>query len=398
MPAAAKPANEPERLRALREYAILDTPADQHFDDLVKVASHICETPMAIVTLVDADRQWFKAKVGLEVQQTSRDVAFCAHALHETHMLEVQDATKDPRFSDNELVTGDMGIRFYAGVPLITSDHFALGTLCVVDRQPRELNDAQREALEALARQVVAMFELHRGYARLRELSRLKDEFLRVASHDLKNPLQAIHGAAAILTARAERHGASSALREYIEVIEHRADLMQRIIEDFVEGQALEDGQLQLTRVPTDIADLARTAVAGHGPSAHAKDITISFVVVPPTPPVLADRARLSQVVENLLGNAIKFSPHGTRVFVTVSASEGGVRLEVVDQGPGLAEGDHAKLFSRYARLSAQPTGGEASTGLGLAISKQLVEAHGGRIGARNNEGAGATFWFEIPG
>lgn len=397
MPAAPKPANEQERLKALRAYAILDTPADKHFNDLVEVASYICETPIAMVSLVDADRQWFKAKVGVEVEQTSRDVAFCAHAILQEEMLEVHDATKDPRFADSALVTENPGIRFYAGVPLITSDNFALGTLCVVDREPRQLNASQREALEALSRQVVAMIETHRAYIRVRELAKQKDEFLRVASHDLKNPLQAIQGATELLELFTEREHSSPEMREFIEMIQERAGAMSRIIEDFVDCQAMEDGQLKLTRTSTDLVEVAREVIAGHTANALAKRIALSLAVVPPTAPVSVDRARIAQVLENLVGNAIKFAPSDTQVTVRISTVADTLRVEVADGGPGLTAEDVPKLFTRYGRLSAQPTGGEISTGLGLAICKQLIDAHGGQIGAGNNAGPGATFWFELP-
>jgi signal transduction histidine kinase len=397
LPAAPKPANEVERLKALRAYAILDTPADKHFTDLVEVASYICQTPIAMVSLVDADRQWFKAKVGIDEQQTSRDVAFCAHAILQEEMLEVRDATLDPRFADSALVTGEPGIRFYAGVPLITSDNFALGTLCVVDRQPRQLNDAQREALEALSRQVVAMIETHRAYIRVRELAKQKDEFLRVASHDLKNPLQAIRGATDLLGLFTEQEHSSPEMREFVAMIHDRADAMQRIIEDFVDCQAMEDGQLRLTVTSVDLTGVAREVVAAHALSAQAKEISLTLAVVGSVPAARVDRARLSQVLENLVGNAIKFSPRGAQVVVRLSAVAERIRIEVTDTGPGLAEADMPQLFTRYGRLSAQPTGGEISTGLGLAICRQLVEAHVGQIGAGNNEGPGATFWLEVP-
>lgn len=397
MPAAEKPVNELERIKALRAYAILDTPADRHFDDLVVVASYICETPIAMVSLVDTDRQWFKAKVGLEIEQTSRDVAFCGHAILEDTILEVPDATVDPRFAENALVTGDPGIRFYAGVPLITSDNFALGTLCVVDRQPRELNDAQREALTALARPVVAMIEAHRAYVRVRELAKQKDEFLRVASHDLKSPLQAIQGASEILALFTEREHSSPEMREFIAMINNRAEVMQRIIEDFLDCQALEDGQMRIECVPTDMAAVAREVVEGQVGTAKHKGIALSLIVAAPLRLISVDRARVAQVLENLVGNAIKFGPADTSVIVRLSMVHDRLRCEVIDQGPGLTDEDLPKLFTRYARMSAQPTGGEISTGLGLAICRQLIEAHGGQIGAGNNEGRGATFWFEVP-
>ena len=397
MPAAPQPANEQERLKALRAYAILDTPPDEHFDDLVRVAAYICGTPIALVSLVDADRQWFKARIGLEPQETTRDVALCGHAILEDHMMEVRDTTSDPRFAENALVTGDPGIRFYAGVPLITSDHVALGTLCVIDREPRELNDAQREALQALARQVVAMIEAHRANVAMHKLTAQKDEFLRVASHDLRNPLQSIQGASELLELYSERENSSAEMREFIGMIQERAGAMQRIIEDFVDCQAMEDGQLKLSSLPTDLTAMVREEIAALAVSARAKDITLTFAQAEPGLTANVDRARIAQVLENFVGNAIKFSSTGTTVSVHLLRQEERVRVEVTDEGPGLGPDDHVKLFTRYGRLSAQPTGGEVSTGLGLAICKQLVEAHGGSIGAGNNPGNGATFWFELP-
>lgn len=164
---ASLPANEAARLAALNQCKILDTPAEWFFDDITRLATQICETPIALVSLIDHDRQWFKSKVGLEVCQTSRDLAFCAHAIHSPNVLVVPDALQDQRFADNALVTSAPYIRFYAGAPLITLDGFALGTLCVIDDVPRELSSKQIEALQALARQVTKQIELRRSLADL---------------------------------------------------------------------------------------------------------------------------------------------------------------------------------------------------------------------------------------
>lgn len=169
MPKAPLPPNEEQRLAALRQYQILDTAPENSFDELVRLAAHICGTPIALVSLVDEHRQWFKAKFGVDVQETPRDVAFCAHAiLSPKEPLVVPDATQDPRFADNPFVTQEPHIRFYAGVPLVTPEGQALGTLCVVDFQPRQLSPEQLDQLKALAHQVVAQLELRRT---LRELA-----------------------------------------------------------------------------------------------------------------------------------------------------------------------------------------------------------------------------------
>ena len=159
MPAAPIPSNEQARLAALERYDILDSGSEAEYDDLVKIAAQICGTPIALISLIDSERQWFKARLGLEVDETPREHAFCAHAIHDTATLIVPDAVRDECFVDNALVLGEPRIRFYAGVPLHTGDGINIGTLCVIDRQPRTLLPQQQEALEALGRQVVRLIE-----------------------------------------------------------------------------------------------------------------------------------------------------------------------------------------------------------------------------------------------
>lgn len=161
------PKDEEQRLDDLRSYEILDTRPEQAYDDLTFLAACICESPIALISFVDSERQWFKSKFGLDAAETSRSVAFCAHAiLRPDSLFVVGDATKDARFAENPLVTDDPKIRFYAGAPLVTSSGHALGTLCVIDREPRELTTKQKEALSALSRQVVAQLELRETLAK----------------------------------------------------------------------------------------------------------------------------------------------------------------------------------------------------------------------------------------
>ncbi len=163
------PKNDAARVEALARYEILDTPPEREFDDLTLLASHICGAPLAQITLVDAERQWFKSKVGLTAPQTPRNISFCGHAIMKRDVMVVPDAFADERFADNPLVTEDPKIRFYAGAPLVTSEGLALGALCVMDREPRQLSLTQLEALRALSRQVVAQMELRRRLRHERE-------------------------------------------------------------------------------------------------------------------------------------------------------------------------------------------------------------------------------------
>ena len=187
-------ANEKARVQALRQYKILDTDPEKAFDDLTILASSICNTPVALISVIDSERQWFKSKIGIDIHETSLEVSFCAVAIRQPNLFVVPDASKDPRFSSNPFVVSDPKIRFYAGAPYTSSDGHPLGTLCVIDTVPRELTPSQEAALLALSRQVQAQFELRRNLIELRtalterdraeaERDRTIDELLSALDH-----------------------------------------------------------------------------------------------------------------------------------------------------------------------------------------------------------------------
>jgi GAF domain-containing protein len=197
------PADDKKRLRVLWQYDLLDTLPEEVFDDLTELAARICEAPIALITLVDEDRQWFKSKVGVTINETSRDISFCGHAICQADLFIIPDATKDERFAQNPLVVSEPKIRFYAGMPLVTPDGHALGTLCVIDKVPRELRPDQKQALRVLARHVIIQLELRR---RSHELAHARREREEIAA-DLKKA----HAELARVRKQLQRHQRNSA-------------------------------------------------------------------------------------------------------------------------------------------------------------------------------------------
>jgi signal transduction histidine kinase len=251
---------------------------------------------------------------------------------------------------------------------------------------------------------VVKPFDLAVVLARLRtqlsikHLKQTNDRFLRIASHDLKKPLLIVLDVARQL--KSERPAGTPLTDDDLaglSMLIDSAEFMQQIIEDLLGLSALRAGKLRVTRHPTDLGAVVRQAVARNSVYAGRKGIGLRMQFGPDIPNIMADDFRLMQVLDNLIGNAIKFSPANTAITVHTRRDGASLLCEIVDTGPGIPEAEMGKLFIEYAQLSNQPTGGEKSTGLGLSISREIVLLHGGEIGARNNADAGATFWFRLP-
>jgi two-component system sensor histidine kinase/response regulator len=230
---------------------------------------------------------------------------------------------------------------------------------------------------------------------RLRDLNDEKNEFLGIAAHDLRSPLNQIIGAAQLVLADPALAGGDSA--EMVDIIRRAAEHMNQLVVNLLDANAIERGEMKLNPVACDLGALAADVVAAHHPRALAKQQSLLFT--PPPAPILfrADRDSVIQVIDNLVSNAIKYSPRGKSVRVRVAERNGCVRGEVCDEGPGLTAADQKRLFGKFARLSARPTGGESSTGLGLSIVKRMVEAQEGRVWCESEPGRGSTFIVEFP-
>jgi signal transduction histidine kinase len=265
--------DERERLEILRRFDLLDTAPEEDLDDLTSIAAAICGTPISLITLIDADRQWFKSRVGVEHTESPRETAFCARAIaQDDDLFVVPDAAADPRFASNPDVTGGLHVRFYAGAPLVTQEGAALGTLCVIDREPRELTAGQERALRALSRAVVAQFELRRQNERLRALDRLKDEFVAVIAHDLRTPLTAIRGYVDVLL-----DGGGGEITEtqarFLGIVGRNADKLTRLSADLLFLARAEAGTLDLETGDVDLAELVGDAAATAGPSGRDRGV-----------------------------------------------------------------------------------------------------------------------------
>ena len=401
MKAPEIPANEAQRLQALERYDILDTPPEQVFDDLTALACHICGTRIALVSIVDEHRQWFKSKVGLDAEQTPRDVSFCGHVVHSGELLHVSDSHRDERFTDNPLVTGAPFVRFYAGAPLRTPDGHVLGTLCVIDEEAMALNEHQLEMLRALARQVVSQLELRRS-ARLSkqaadeiQLARLaaeqanqsKSAFLANMSHELRTPLNSIIGFTNIL-AKNRRGVLGERDLDFLGRIGKNGRHLLSLINDVLDISKIEAGHLDLEMTSIPLAAVVADAVAAvEGSSPVPIDVSCASDI-----PANADRRRLTQVLINLIANAVKFSDgHPVSVAVEHDAA-GPYRINVVDRGIGIASDKLATIFAPFEQADATTARQYGGTGLGLAISRALCRSMGFELQVASVLGQGSTF------
>lgn len=232
----------------------------------------------------------------------------------------------------------------------------------------------------------------------MKELAKENEEFLSIASHDIKKPVMLIRDVVQVIQ---DEYGdllsSTEDLNEMMGMIRRASDSLQSLIEDYLEGKVIDHGRLELDCTELDLNDVIRDIVSVNMGIAANKGIVLQMELQDAMPVVQADRSRINQVVDNLIGNAIKFSKADTIVKVTTSDNDGGILLEVKDQGPGIKDEERSKVFNRFASLSNKPTGGETSTGLGLSLCKQLVELHGGKIGVSPNEPVGSNFWFQLP-
>ena len=416
-------AREEQRLDALRRYGILDSEREAAFDRITSLAADLLQVPISLITLVDEERQWFKSAHGLEATSTPRQGGFCAFTVSCARPTMIEDATVDALFAKHPMVLGDPHIRFYAGAPLVTGDGFALGTLCVIDREPRRLDQREMRILASLAdlvtdqietrframrfseeeaRRLQREYELSASRAAAAELRALADRsaaldnakmsFLNVASHQLRTPLTVLAGYLEMMANESFRESEERA-GFAISVMRSKADEMGALISRMLQVARIDatpgaGADVDVRELLEEEVEARRRVAADH-----------SFVLEAPGEGTMVrgDRLRLGLVFENLLENAVKYSPEGGRVVCWMRVSGGYVSVEVADQGIGLDGTGGRDPFGGFASYVARPTEDLAGAGLGLYLVRQVVLAHGGSVGLRSEPGQGTTVTVKLP-
>ena len=390
------PANERERQAALERYEILDSLPERAYDDITALMAEVCDAPVALVGLIDGERNWLKSRHGVPMSESPRSISFCGHAIVSgRELFDVEDARTDPRFADNPLVL-EHGIASYAGAPLVDADGFALGTLCVFDVRPRVFTGGQQRALKNMARQVMYLLEHH---LRERRLERARDElaarnedlrhFAGAVSHDIAGPVTNLAAFLALLEDESTDEELSRVLHRL-----HRSSLSLREYIDGLSAHYLADGLAEggATRFELDeLFDSLDLLTVRDEATTLAFERTGALI--------RTHRAALQQVLLNLVSNAVK---HGAttghaRVEIRFADTPRDYRFKVVDNGLGIAAQDHGRIFELFETGGADGGKVPTGTGIGLATVRRLLHRLGGSISLDSAPGRGTTFTIVLP-
>jgi len=387
------------RLQALRDYHILDTAPEAPFDRITSIAAAHYDVPIALVSLVDESRQWFKSRLGIDVCETAREISFCTHAIKADRPLIINDAAAHPMFADNPLVTGAPHIRFYVGSPLIAKNGARIGTLCIIDRQPRpEFSEADANVLTSLAALVVDEMELRLARERAEAESRAKSDFIATMSHELRTPMTAVLGYSELLTETDLDERQYECARNIRESGSHLLDLLN----DALDLSKIEAGRLLLKPTEFSPANLVAHAVDFFNENARAKGLDLAIAAAPPANVLfIGDQTRIRQILYNLLNNAIKFTDDGqVTVSCELQRDVDGLEilfLEIRDTGIGISPDVQSILFDRFVQGDGREKREHYGAGLGLAICRELAELMGGSIMAESRQNSGSIFRLTLP-
>ncbi|WP_134141616.1 GAF domain-containing hybrid sensor histidine kinase/response regulator [Flavobacterium sp. S87F.05.LMB.W.Kidney.N] len=395
------PENELQRLAALKRYNILDTLPDHAFDDATKLVSYICGVPIAHISFIDENRQWFKSEIGIGASEVPREISFCRYTIMESKMVEINDTHLNDRFKNDPNVTGGFNVRFYAGVPLTTPDGYNIGTLCAIDHVTKELNDNQRNALSIIAKHVIAQLELGTKNAQLDAQKKIaekavlaRDSFVANMSHEIRTPLNAVIGFTDLLA----QTDLDDVQREYIESVQIAGENLLLIVNDILDLSKIESGNLAIDSEPFNLKktlkhvyDLLKVK--------RQKEVEFNLFLDAEMPDVVVgDQGRLNQILVNLIGNSLKFTNEG-EVTVSVKKIEETednytLKFSVKDTGIGIQKNKLTTIFERFTQGEESTTRTYGGTGLGLNIVKQLIELQNGEIKVKSELNRGSEFIF----
>lgn len=390
VPETIIPHNEKLRLKKLYDYQILDTHPEDTFDKIAFIAMQALKTPYAFLTFVDDDRVFFKSNISdFQGNIAARENFPCSLAILNDGFSIFYD-THDIDYLKEGYICGEGGVRFYAAAPLKSPEGFLLGTLCVADVKPRStpLNDVELNILKSLSEVVVNKLESRLRY---KKLLRSQNELMSLTLHELKNPLASIKLANEVMKKEPTR------LEPMTDMIKESVLRMQDKLHELLKQSETEE-ELKLNIEETNLEELISGLIKNFELLAKRKNQQIIFEFDPATPTISIDKAKISDVFFNLLSNAIKYSYQDSEIKIIVKMERSMVCIEFRDQGQGLSSDDIDKLFRKFAKLSAKPTGKETSNGLGLSICKSLVEMHKGKIFAESpGKEQGSSFFVLLP-
>lgn len=389
---------EKERLTELNSYSILDTLPEEDYDNLTAIAAELCNTEISLISLLDDKRQWFKSHHNLDVTETPKEYAFCAHAINDpNNVFIVQDARNDQRFHDNPLVTGEPYVIFYAGVPLLSPKGLPLGTLCVIDHKPKLLSSSQINSLKALSKQVMNILNLRRTKLALEESVKSLEQqnedlerFAFVAAHDLKSPLTGISQMSDML------------LKNYQSALDSEGNEMLKLIKGSAgKLRGLVSGLLDYSKSESVLKEKKSTVYVKSLEKGlfqlFSYENALKLTVETSLDSIEINEAALHQILINLLTNAIKFNDKDEIVIeIGISESNDDYNFYVKDNGPGITPKYHDKIFEIFKVMTNQDRYGKTGNGIGLATIRKIIEKSGGKIWVESANKKGTTFRFNI--
>jgi signal transduction histidine kinase len=382
----------------LEKLQLLNTDKEESYDNITKLASFICETPVSLITLITEEKQWFKSKVGTDLTESPREITHCSHAmLNPDDLMEVRDTRQDERFVDNPYTTGSPNILFYAGMPLRAYNGTVLGTLCVLDTKPRTLSKEQKQALKALAKQVENLFELRRHNLNLenatselmRKNSQLKD-FAGIVSHDMKMPLANMIITTDLIKAKYGQKFDEEGI-QYLDYLKQSSFKLSNYIDGILQHYE-SDNLIDGVEEEFDIHDLLEEII-------DLLNINYNCIINLPEENLMMNchRIALEQIFLNLIGNSLKYN-NKEEIIIDIFCEKKNnfYHFSVTDNGVGIPKDKQEEIFELFTVIEETDRSGNRGNGIGLSTVKKLINSLGGEITVESQVNKGTTFQFTI--